>query len=170
MRAGLSSLREERAFAAVREAIWTASGASFRVWHFSVQADHLHVLVEADGSDALTRGLQGLAIRVAKAVNRKLGRHGRFWDQRHHVRTLRTPREVRNALVYVLNNWRKHMPGARGVDARSSARWFDGWRTAVARPAGWPPVVSPTTWLARVGWRRHGLLGVGEEPRRGSSG
>jgi putative transposase len=165
----LPSLRDERAFAAVREAIWTASGATFRAWHFSVQADHLHVLVEADGAEALTRGLQGLAIRVAKAVNRKLGRHGSFWDQRYHARTLRTPREVRNALVYVLNNWRKHVPGARGIDARSSARWLDGWRSAVASPVGWRPVVSPSTWLARTGWRRHGLIDVRERPGRGVS-
>jgi hypothetical protein len=65
----------------------------------------------------------------------------------------------------VLQNWRKHVPGARGLDARSSASWFTGWRTAVARAAETAPVVPARSWLARVGWRRYGLLGVDEHPR-----
>jgi REP element-mobilizing transposase RayT len=165
VRAGLPSLRGGRLFAALRNAIASASGARFRVLHFSVQADHLHVVVEADGTTALARGLQGLAIRVAKAVNRVLGRRGTVWADRYHARTLATPREVRNALVYVLQNWRKHIPGARGVDARSSAGWFDGWRSTVTRPAGRCPVAVARTWLARIGWRRHGPIDIGEAPR-----
>jgi hypothetical protein len=43
--------------------------------------------------------VRGLVIRVAKAVNRALARHGRIWGDRFHSRILRTPREVRNALV-----------------------------------------------------------------------
>jgi putative transposase len=119
---GLPSLRQDRAFSAVRSALCASSRRGFRVIHFSVQRDHLHLLVEADTPVRFTRGLQGLAIRVAKAVNRVLGRHGRVWADRFHTRLLRTPREVRNALVYVLNNWRKHLRGSRGLDARFSAR------------------------------------------------
>jgi hypothetical protein len=130
-----------------------------------VRADHLHLLVEADVVRALSRGLQGLAIRVAKAVNRMLGRQGAVWGDRCHARALRTPREVRHALVYVLQNWRKHVRKARGVDWYSSAVWFDGWRTAAARPAGSAPVAAARTWLARIGWRRHGCVDVREAPR-----
>jgi hypothetical protein len=64
----------------------------------------------------------------------------------------------------VLQNWRKHIPGARGLDPRSSAPWFTGWRTAVTPTAGSAPVVAARTWLARAGWRRHGLLNVDEHP------
>ena len=49
---------------------------------------------------------------------------------RYHVRALETPREVRHALVYVLQNWRKHLTDVRGLDPRSSAAWFTGWRVA----------------------------------------
>lgn len=161
----VSSLREGRTFHAVRIALAAASRETFRVLEFSVQTDHLHLLVEANGPTGLTRGVQGLTIRVAKAVNRVLGRHGRVWADRFHARMLRTPREVRNALVYVLNNWRKHIPGARGVDSRSSAAWFTGWRTSPSRVAGTSPVATARTWLARIGWRRHGLIDVDESPR-----
>ena len=161
---GLPSLRTDAVFAAVRRGLAQASRGGLRVLQFSVQSDHVHLLVEALDVCVLSRGLQGLAIRIAKGVNRVLRRRGRVWGDRYHARALRTPREVRNALVYVLQNWRNHVPGARGVDARSSGRWFEGWRTPVERIAGSPPVVPPRTWLAAVGWRRLGLLHIEEGP------
>jgi putative transposase len=141
-----------------------ASAARFRVLQFSIQADHLHLLVEADTPTGFERGVRGLAIRVAKTVNRVLGRHGRVWGDRYHARLLRTPREVRNALIYVLNNFKKHIRGARGLDPCSSAHWFNGWRTATEAVEA-SPVARACTWLARIGWRRHGLIDVDERPR-----
>jgi hypothetical protein len=142
--------------------------AGFRVFEYSVQADHVHLLVEADHPTRFERGMRGLTIRIAKAVNRALVRVGRVWGDRFHARLIRTPREMRNALVYVLNNWRKHLPASHGLDAKSSAAWFLGWRTPVDAP-GRSPVARARTWLATVGWRRAGrLLDVDEAPRRGA--
>jgi hypothetical protein len=125
----------------------------------------VHLLVEADGHIGLRRGIQGLAIRIAKGINRVLCRHGRIWADRFHSRTLTTPREVRHALVYVLQNWRKHLSRVCGLDPRSSAPWFTGWRVATTAPPERAPIVTPRTWLASVGWRRHGLLRFDERPR-----
>jgi hypothetical protein len=155
-------------FTVVRDALAASSARGFRLLHFSVQADHLHLLVEADGHTRLVRGLQGLAIRIARAVNRALGRRGRVWGDRYHVRLLRTPREVRHALVYVLQNWRKHVPGARGHDPRSSAAWFSGWGVPAQLSSVRAPVATARTWLAAVGWRCHGRLDVEEAPARGN--
>ncbi len=152
-------------FAAILGAPGASSRGSFRLLQFSVQSDHLHLLVEADEPTRLARGVQGLAIRVARAINRVLRRRGRVWDGRYHSHLLRTPREVRNAFVYVLQNFRKHLGGVAGLDPRSSAGWFQGWRTTVAAPLVPAPVVAARTWLARIGWRRHGLLDVKEAPR-----
>jgi len=167
---GLPSLRSDVLFATVRRGLSQASHGGLRLVEFSVQRDHVHLLVEAVGVRALSRGLQGLAIRIAKGVNRVLGRRGHVWSGRYHARALRTPREVRNALVYVLQNWRKHVPGARGLDWRSSAVWFQGWRGPVQRTAARPPVVPPRTWLAAVGWRRLGLIHPDERPAPPRSG
>ncbi|TMB41891.1 MAG: hypothetical protein E6J55_17735 [Deltaproteobacteria bacterium] len=158
-------LRADRVFPSVRRALAASSGADFRLLHFSVQDDHLHLLVEADERRALGRGVRGLAIRVARAVNRALGRHGAVWGDRYHARALTTPRAVRHAIVYVLRNRWKHCEGERGLDPCSSALWFDGWRQAVATAPGAPPVVRPRTWLAAIGWRRHGLVDIDERPR-----
>ena len=162
-------LRSDRAFPAVRRALYVASRGNFRIIHFTVQDDHLHLIVEADDTRALSRGMRGLAIRVARAVNRALGRRGAVWGDRFHARALTTPRAVRNALVYVLMNRRKHRAGERGLDPCSSAPWFRGWREPVATLLGPPPVVGARTWLAAVGWCRHGLLGLDERPRSGES-
>ncbi|HEX2483868.1 MAG TPA: transposase [Myxococcota bacterium] len=167
---GLRTLRDVRI---VRELERTLGAAceqgDFRVAHYSIQPDHLHLLVEAGGRHALGRGMQSIGARVARAVNRVLGRKGRVLLDRFHLRILRTPREVRNALTYVLNNARKHL-GARAprngsVDAASSGRWFHGWREGVVASARSPaPIARARTWLLRVGWRRHGLLDPSEVP------
>src|SRR6059036_1414121 len=161
---GLPSLRTDAVFYAVRRGLAQASRGGLRVLQFSVQRDHVHLLVEAVDVRVLSRGLQGLAIRIAKGVNQVLRRRGRVWGDRYHARALRTPREVRNALVYVLQNWRKHLSGVRGVDPRSSAPWFEGWSRQVRRVRGARPVVAPQTWLAAVGWRRLALIEPDEEP------
>ena len=164
--AGLPSLRSATLFPALRGSLAAASAASFRIVHYSVQLNHIHLLVEAEGTRALGRGMQGLGIRLAKAINRRLGRKGRVWNDRYHGRPLRTPREVRHGLVYVLLNGRKHGVSGRAIDACSSGAWFEGWREAVEMPRGPAPVARARTWLLRVGWRRGGAIGTDEAPAR----
>jgi putative transposase len=135
VRRGLRPLRAHELFVEVRRAL--AAGRErfgFRLVHFSVQRDHLHLLAEAANRRALSRGVQGLAVRVARAINRRLQRRGKVFADRYHARALKTPRAARWALRYVLLNVRKHEPRAVPfgfVDGCSSAAWFNGF----ARPA-----------------------------------
>jgi hypothetical protein len=122
----------------------------------------------ADETPALESGLRGLTIRLARAVNRALGRRGAVWAERYHARALTTPRAVRHAIVYVLMNHRKDHHQAPAPDPCSSAAWFDGWREPIAVMPGPSPIVQPRTWLAAVGWRRHGFIGMEERPREKS--
>jgi REP element-mobilizing transposase RayT len=155
-------------FSTVRDQIAASHKEGFRILHFSLQDDHLHLIVEADDREALSRGVQGLSIRVARAVNDALGRRGAVWEDRYHARDLRTPREVRNALRYVLLNRHKHRPERSApVDYCSSGPWFDGWAGALAAPRAPSPVRPPGTWLGGVGWRRLGLLRLDETPATG---
>ena len=167
---GLRTLRDARIVRAL-EAVFRAAceRGSFRVVEYSIQGDHLHMLVEAGDRVALARGMKAIGTRVARAVNRVLRRSGPVLRDRYHLRVLRTPLEVRRALSYVLNNARKHL-GARAprvgtVDPASSGAWFQGWRDGVEAFARSPaPVARATTWLLRLGWRRHGLLDPSEVP------
>ncbi len=173
VREGLPPLRDRAIFPEMRESIRVASrspavGSGFRVVQFSVQNDHVHLIVEAHDADHLGRGVQGLAIRLARAINRVLGASGKVWGDRYHARDLRTAREVRNALVYVLMNAKKHLRRAARdwLDELSSAPWFEGFRTGVGAVAarGESPVVAARTWLGATGWRRCGLIRVDEAP------
>jgi hypothetical protein len=146
----------------------------FRVLHYSLQRDHAHLIVEANDRVALASGMKSVGARLARAVNRVFERSGTVLDGRYHLRLLRTPREVRAALAYVLLNVRHHWHGRHDrvppprIDAASSGRWFAGWSN---RPPGHrgldEPEVSPArTWLAGAGWQRHGLIDPREVPGR----
>jgi hypothetical protein len=166
VRREIPSLRSARLFSAVRGGIAASAKDTFRVTHFSVQHDHLHLIVEGDDKRTLSHGISGLIIRAARAVNRALSRTGAVWGDRFHARALRTPRETRLAILYVLQNWKKHLRGARGVDGRSSGAWFDGWAEPPARPPLPSPVAQPRSWLAAIGWwlRGGGRLRPDEAP------
>jgi hypothetical protein len=110
-----------------------------------------------------------IAARVARAVNRVLGRRGGVLRDRYHLHVLRTPLEVRRALAYVLLNARKHLglfaPRVGRVDPASSGAWFDGWSyDGGPRDPRPPAVAAARSWLVRIGWQRHGLLHPGEIP------
>ena len=124
--------------------------------------NHVHLIVEADDRDRLSRGMKGLAIRMTRQLNGLWGRKGAAFTDRYHAREISTPTQARNTLLYVLNNARKHAAqfgrklAPRWVDPFSSARQFDGWRQRVRREPG--VVVAAESWLLRAGWRRRGLI------------
>jgi len=178
----IDCLREEVVFRLVRKQIAKASRGETRFVHFSVQNDHIHLIVEAPDRLTLARRVQGLASGIARVVNGAIDRRGlRFWRGRYHREDLKSPREVRNRLVYVLFNHRKHRPGdladpTRMLDPFSSAAWLDGWdsragpaRRFLARDPlivdlEQPPVARPALWLTRIGWKKEGLLLASEAP------
>jgi putative transposase len=169
---GLPSLRTKERHRIVRDALRAVSARSeVRVVQYSVQDTHVHLILESTGKHGLSRGMQALGIRMAKALNRALGRNGQIFSSRYHARALKSPREVRNALLYVLHNARHHTAqfgrkvlGA-WLDPCSSSSSFDAY---VNRPPNLPVteslLPSPRTWLLAIGWKRHGLLRVDEAP------
>lgn len=174
MRRDVPRLRNPRLVREIRRSFAKAcERGSFRVVHYSIQGNHVHMLVEAAGKEALACGMKSIAARFAHAVNRVFSRRGPVLAERFHHRVLRTPREVRNTLAYVLLNVRKHWREQRGqappvrLDEASSGRWFTGWKR---RPPdagsleGPRDVAAPHSWLLVKGWRRHGLVDPEEVP------
>jgi REP element-mobilizing transposase RayT len=120
---GSPSIAREWLFSrAIRPAIAASEKPSFRVIEFNVLSNHVHLIVEADGAEALSRGVQGLAIRIARRVNSALKRRGKLFGERYHARAMKTPRDVRNTLRYVLL-MRKH-------HARTQ-QFYAGWMSAL---------------------------------------
>ena len=140
-------LRGDRRYRAIVTALLQAKERhGLRVVHYSVQGNHLHLLVEAEGAQSLARGVQGLSVRLARALNRVARRHGKVLADRYHAHVLASRREVARALRYLLENFRHHLRedvAPRGEDPCSSARWM---KISLAQDA---PVVRPRTWLLR---------------------
>ena len=183
--AGGPSFRAQRVCAAIREVISGAKQKGVRVLHYSVQENHLHLMVEGRNGADLSNQMRTLFSRIAFAVNAVARRHGKLFRDRHHRHELKTPRQVRNALVYILFNDRKHgagvsacAPAAPGLDPCSSAWWFNDWAPwdpppeRNLRDGPEDPRSKPQTWLASFGWRwafgreRDGRIRFHEAPRR----
>ncbi len=144
------NLRAQRCFEPIRKALAAVRArAAFRVVHFSVQHNHLHLLVEAEDRPRMTRGMRALLVRIARGLNRVMGAKGRRFADRYHEHVLKTPNETKNALRYVLGNRDVHLRrwkrGEAGIDAFSSA-------------VACELVTTPASWLLREGWTRAGPM------------
>jgi REP element-mobilizing transposase RayT len=148
---------------------------AFRVVHTSIQHNHLHFLIEADDKAALSRGMRSLTICAALAINAVCGRRGKVFAFRYHAKPITSPRQMRNALSYVLNNWRRHQEHLRSdaagrsrLDPYSTAIQFRFWKEppqlAVRDDYVPLPAAEPQSWLLRVGWQRHGLISAYSVP------
>jgi hypothetical protein len=183
----VGNLRRRAMYKAVRDAsVVAAVRERLRIVHLSIQGTHIHMLAEAKDAEALARGVQGFEVSVARNVNTMLGqdkyrrRRGRVFADRYHVEVIKSPRQARNTLSYVLNNWRKHredqagLPATWLVDPFSSGISFPDWKEMDGRDLMWPiregydPLVvrRPASWLLREGWKRAGTISALEVPRK----
>jgi putative transposase len=131
MERGVWNLRTRRCFGAMERAMYAgAARFGFRLVHYAVMGNHVHLVVEANDRRALWRGMQGLGVRMARALNRVMQRRGRVMGDRYHARVLKTPSEVKRVRHYLLTNAHHHY-GATSADPYTSTA----------------PVVRPRTWL-----------------------
>jgi REP element-mobilizing transposase RayT len=173
---GIPRLRQDCMYRAIRRVLLRYLGNDlFRIVHISIQKNHLHFIIEAANKDALSRGMQSLAINLARAINRAWGRGGgKVFAYRYGAKQIKTRSYARNALSYVLNNWRRHredfFDGAARkalLDEYSSAVSFTGWtiRFGAPPPDYEPlPVSSPRTRLLAFDWTELGLIDPTERP------
>lgn len=160
--------------------------AEFRVVHVSVQNTHLHLLVEARDKKSLANGMRAFQISAAKHINAAVSRRrrlekrrrGTVFVDRYYTEDLASVRQVRHALSYVINNWRRHGVDRAAftlfqgrLDPYASGVAFRGWRESVPVEARWlprdyePPEVSePRTWLLGQGWTRARSISFFEVP------
>ena len=181
----LVPLRKRHIYDAVHDAmVGMLRREDFRIVHLSIQHDHIHLLVEADDGDCLASGMQGFASIAARLINaavtKRTGkeRSGPVFPDRYHATIIRSPQQARNAIRYVLGNWRKHGEDRTAlartwlVDPFSSASSFPGWTELDDSPVMWrtPATYEPLptwkarTWMLGVGWRRAGSISGRDVP------
>ena len=158
------NLRTKRGFRELAPAIYeSANRFGLRIVEFSLQGNHIHLIIEAPDTRAMSSGIQGLSIRIARRLNHMMDKHGKVFADRFHSRVLRTPPEVRRAREYVLGNHAHHAAQRGKVvssapDPFSSAGYFDShvyfeicieleWPVGEAGPPRLE--LRPRTWLLK---------------------
>lgn len=182
--AAVGNLRRRSIYQALRAATITAAMRErFRIVHVSIQRTHVHMLVEAETAGALARGMQGFEISAARSMNTMLGssgkpRRGQVFADRYHLEVIKSPRQARHALSYILNNWRHHKEDQSGlattwlIDPFSTGILFPDWKELDDRACMWPlrdtyePMIvfRPQGWLLREGWKRHSSISARDVP------
>jgi putative transposase len=164
-------LRRRAAFKVVRSVMVDMLGRDdLRIVDLSIQSNHIHLICEAASREALSAGMKSFKIATARRLNRTLGREGFVFADRYHAESLTCPRQVRAAIAYVLNNWRRHREdrfAKRVVDEFSTGMWFNGWKEArIDVPPGLEllPRREPRTWLLSVGWKKASPISLFEVP------
>jgi REP element-mobilizing transposase RayT len=174
----LGSLRRERVFKKLREIFAYPNIKGFQVVQYSVQHDHVHLVVEARNKRTFSSGMRSLGIRAGLRLNKLFGQKtGKVIRDRYHRRDLFSATQVRRVLRYVLLNGQKHRSVRFGIlDPCSSAGTFDGWlelfrldehdeprsigdpRHSLPPDARAAAPVKPWTQLLESDWRELGLL------------
>lgn len=180
----IPNLKRQGFFALFREAVLAARERGLRINQYSIQSNHLHLIIETDSNQALERGMKCLSIRLALGVKKRLVLHSArraqldmrsrphspvvqrkaaLFRDRYHLHVLRTPTEVKRALGYVTMNEHKHSGVISPIEIYSSVNLF--WRMISAledkkrfEPLTGSPIDEicspPRTWLLKSGWLR----------------
>ncbi len=165
LKRGLNGLRTQKMLQQLKTSLGKAKAKGLRTIHFSLQSNHLHLFAESDSNQALASGMNSFGARFGREIRKRLRGSGSVFNGRYHIHILKTPRETRHALAYVLMNTSKHQGGEPEYDVYSSNRQFKEWRKLLgskkqfaladgqAEPV--PDYLShPKSWLAGVGWKR----------------
>ncbi|MEQ1876765.1 MAG: transposase [Bdellovibrionia bacterium] len=175
LRKDLPDLRDDRYLNAFREAATNAKGLGLRILHFSLESNHIHMMIEADSGAKFADGMRSLGCSLGKRVRRLTNETksrpttGSVFAGRYHVRVFKTPTETRNALEYVLLNHAKHRQFVEHVDVYSSGFYFRDWKKLLGKRYSnilkeqvegsdrlrlHPTLSEPKSWLAQTGWTK----------------
>jgi len=169
---GLPNLRRKKYFKIFQKAALKARGKNLSIVHFSVQSNHLHLLIESRDKLTLALGMQSFCTSFAKRLNSLLSRKGQVFKERYFIHILKTPSEVKKALVYVFQNWAKHTNRLWRFDPFSTLLCFTDkvklglskvnthsifqtkqirgqFKTQISNL-----IVEPQSWLLTQGWKR----------------
>lgn len=100
------SVRNKETLKLLKRCIQNARRHGLQVLQYSFQHNHVHLILQAESNAVLTRGMRSLTISFAKGL-----KQGRVQVERYHLHVLKTAREVKHALHYVLFNQQKHEKG-----------------------------------------------------------
>lgn len=147
-----TQIKKKSSLRILKRALFNARRKGLRIVHFSMQSNHIHLIVEAANNNILTSGMRALTVTFAKGLKK-----GKVQIERYHLHVLKTKREVKHAVYYVMFNQHKHEKGAymvideftSAISALNLVKEYAKWLKITIRLLG-PIVIEtdrPLCWL-----------------------
>jgi len=95
---------------------------------YVVTSNHIHLLVQDDKGDAISKSLQLIAGRTAQEYNQRKGRKGAYWEDRYHATAIDGGEHLLRCLVYIDMNM------VRAGAVVHPSKWADGGYNEIQSP------------------------------------
>ena len=103
-----AEIKNKSVLAILKRAIVNARKQGLKVIHYSLEYDHVHLLIEADNNLILGKGMKAFGVTFAKAINRLKKLKGEVYKHRYHFRRISSSKELKNVMNYIFTNGLKH--------------------------------------------------------------
>ena len=120
VRENKADIQSKRILKALHHAIKRARLKGLKVVHYTLEYNHVHLLVESVDNKTLHKGMQAFGITIAKAINKIKRSKGAVYKNRYHLRLISSPRQLKNVLHYIFNNGVKHKRTNSKIDLFNS--------------------------------------------------
>jgi len=106
----------------LKRAISNARKQGLIIIHYTLEYDHINLLIEADNNSTLAKGMQSLGVTLSKGINRLKKLKGAVYKHRYHFRQISSPSELKKVMSYIFNNGLKHKSARSLVNPYNSIR------------------------------------------------
>ncbi len=117
-----AEIKNKSVLAILKRSILNARRQGLRVIHYSLEYDHVHLLIEADNNHILGKGMQAFGVTFSKAINRLKKLTGEVYKHRYHFRRISSSKELKNVMNYIFTNGVKHKTSKFIVNSYNSIR------------------------------------------------
>lgn len=98
------------------------------VLNYTVTSNHIHLLVQDTGEDAIPKSMQLIAGKTAQQYNQRKKRKGAFWEDRYHATAVDSGEHLFRCLVYIDMNM------VRAGVAKHPEDWVTGGYHEIQKP------------------------------------
>jgi REP element-mobilizing transposase RayT len=115
-----ADIQNKRILKTLHYAIRRARLKGLKIVHYTLEYNHVHLLVESVDNKILHKGMQAFGITIAKAINKIKRTKGAVYKNRYHLRVIDSPRQLKNVLHYIFSNGVKHKRTKSQIDLFNS--------------------------------------------------
>lgn len=105
----------------LKHAIYRSRLQGLRVIHFSLEHNHVHLYAECESNFVLGKAMKAFGVTFVRRVNKLKKIKGQLYKYRYHLRVLKSARDAKNVINYILKNGIKHGRTLKVINAYNSA-------------------------------------------------